>query len=186
MPGAARSFVQPDGTTVELNGESQIAPNFTPAVRRVRLLRGEAHFIVTKDAARSFIVSVDGVEVRAVGAAFNVRRGSAAVEVLVTVCSVQVEGYVAGAPVAASPVEAGQRAVVTMPSRTTTPERAPLRWLDGGGDPLTKCQQHDTDDMRDRPRFFQNIIQAKGRNVGTGIVSVYFRRDVTRFEEIQK
>jgi replicative DNA helicase len=51
-------------------------------------------------------------------------------------------------------------------------------------DPLTKCQQRDTDDMRDRPRFFQNIIQAKGRNVGTGIVSVYFRRDVTRFEEI--
>lgn len=52
-------------------------------------------------------------------------------------------------------------------------------------DPITKIVQKDTDALDDRPRFFANIIQAKGRNVGTGIVSIYFRRDVTRFEEIK-
>lgn len=53
-------------------------------------------------------------------------------------------------------------------------------------DPLTHCAQKDTDDLSDRPRFFVNLIQAKGRNVGTGIASFYFRRAVTRFEQIDR
>lgn len=119
MPGASRSVALPDGTTVELNGESQIEADFTPTLRRVRLRRGEAHFIVAKSPDHPFIVSIDGLEVRAVGTAFNVRRGSAAVEVLVTEGKVRVEGHVGGAAVAASPVEAGQRAVVALPENTT-------------------------------------------------------------------
>lgn len=53
-------------------------------------------------------------------------------------------------------------------------------------DPLTRRAQKDTDDATDCPRFFQNVIQAKGRSVGTGIVSTYFRRTVTRFEPIAR
>jgi replicative DNA helicase len=53
-------------------------------------------------------------------------------------------------------------------------------------DPITKFQQKDTDDVQDRPRFFVNLIQAKGRNVGTSLVAFHFRRAVTRFEMIAR
>lgn len=80
-----------DGSVVELNRGAVVTECFTPRERRVRLDRGEAHFQVTKDAARPFVVEAAGVDVRAVGTAFNVRLESAAVEVLVTEGKVGVE-----------------------------------------------------------------------------------------------
>jgi len=73
-----------DGSTIRLNRGAQVAVEFSPAERRVRLERGEAAFEVAKDAARPFVVVAGGVAVRAVGTAFNVRLDSIAVEVLVT------------------------------------------------------------------------------------------------------
>lgn len=73
-----------DGSVVELNRGASVSVAYTAAERRVRLLDGEAHFTVAKNPARPFVVSAAGVETRAVGTAFNVRLGSAAVEVLVT------------------------------------------------------------------------------------------------------
>jgi transmembrane sensor len=109
----------PDGTVVRLNTDSEVVERFTAAERRVVLTRGEAHFAVTKDAARPFIVRAGSVEVRAVGTAFNVHLQSAAVEVLVT------EGVVKLHPSAGTPRAAaragtipllnpGQRAVVAL------------------------------------------------------------------------
>lgn len=80
-----------DGTVVELNGDAAITVQFTATERRVRLERGEAHFTVTKNPARPFIVNAAGVDVRAVGTAFNVRVAATAVEVLVTEGRVGVE-----------------------------------------------------------------------------------------------
>jgi transmembrane sensor len=82
-----------DGTMVELNSASEVAVQFSPAERRVRLVRGEAHFTVAKNKARPFLVEAGAVAVRAVGTAFNVRLGGKEVEVLVT------EGKVAVAEV---------------------------------------------------------------------------------------
>jgi len=48
-------------------------------------------------------------------------------------------------------------------------------------DRITRAEQSDTDSLADRPRFFQLLIQAKGRNVGTGLVEFYFDRATTRF-----
>src|SRR4051812_20643298 len=76
--------VLPDGTMVQLKDDAEISVAYSPAVRRVVLLRGEAHFEVRHDSARPFIVAVDSVEVRAVGTAFVVQRRAADVEVLVT------------------------------------------------------------------------------------------------------
>jgi len=90
-----------DGSTVDLNRGAQVAVMYTAGERRVCLERGEAHFTVAKDPARPFIVSAGGVDVRAVGTAFNVRLSAAAVEVLVTAGRVQVteqESAVASAP----------------------------------------------------------------------------------------
>lgn len=82
----------PDGTVVELKFGAQLAVDFQPAVRRVLLKQGEAHFAVSKDPRRPFIVSAGGVEFRAVGTAFSVQLGHSRVEMLVT------EGRVAVAP----------------------------------------------------------------------------------------
>jgi len=80
----------PDGSLVELKDGSRIAVDFSAATRRVRLT-GEAHFTVTKNPARPFIVETSGVAVCAVGTAFNVRQDSAAVEVVVTEGTVRID-----------------------------------------------------------------------------------------------
>ena len=73
----------PDGSTVELNSSAEIVLDFTPTMRGVRLVRGEALFMVRKDAGRPFVVTANGVTVRAVGTAFAVRHGDARIAVLV-------------------------------------------------------------------------------------------------------
>lgn len=83
-----------DGSSVHLNRGALITTSFTTGERRVRLERGEAHFQVTKDPARPFVVEVAGVTVRAVGTAFNIRQSPSAVEVLVTAGQVVVQPVV--------------------------------------------------------------------------------------------
>jgi transmembrane sensor len=87
---AVVSRMLPDGSTAELNRGARLTLAFTPAERRVLLEQGEAHFSVTSDPSRPFVVAVRGIEIRAVGTAFNVRLGDEGVEVLVTEGRVQV------------------------------------------------------------------------------------------------
>lgn len=82
----------PDGSVITLNTDTVVAVHLERGQRRVALQRGEAHFAVAKDKARPFIVSANGVDVRAVGTAFSVRLRDESVDVLVT------EGKVAVAP----------------------------------------------------------------------------------------
>ncbi len=87
--------VLPDGSVVELNAGADYEVRFTARERGIRLLRGEALFMVRKDASRPFVVSTGTVAVRAVGTAFSVRNESSAVDVLVTEGRVAVERIVA-------------------------------------------------------------------------------------------
>lgn len=103
-----------DGSVAELNTASEVRVDYSPAERRVRLVRGEAHFTVAKNKQRPFWVEAGSVTVRAVGTAFDVRLTDAEVDVLVT------EGKVALAQSAARPdgevrrsnLAAGERAVI--------------------------------------------------------------------------
>jgi transmembrane sensor len=63
-----------DGTRVVLNTDTRIEVNYDQHLRRVRLIRGEAWFNVSKHATWPFIVSVGDQEVRALGTSFIVRR----------------------------------------------------------------------------------------------------------------
>lgn len=118
-----------DGSVVELNHGGKIETAFTPETRRVRLVHGEAHFTVTKNPARPFLVEAGNVTVRAVGTAFDVRHLTGAVEVLVTEGKVQVERPAAAtaelaAPQSApapTPLVAGERAVVDTNAPTAAP-----------------------------------------------------------------
>jgi transmembrane sensor len=111
----------PDGSEVELKAGSEVAEDFTPSERRVRLLRGEANFTVAKNPARPFIVEAGPVAMRAVGTAFDVSLGTTAVEVLVIEGVVQVHPHSLGDDKAAAATEspvltAGQRTI--LPSGT--------------------------------------------------------------------
>jgi transmembrane sensor len=102
-----------DGSVVELNRGAAIAVNFMAGERRVELTTGEAHFQVAKNPDRPFIVRVRGVEVRAVGTAFNVRLKGESVEVLVTEGKVGVTNT--QAPMAAAiMIMAGHRTVMSL------------------------------------------------------------------------
>ncbi|MBL9201107.1 MAG: FecR domain-containing protein [Opitutaceae bacterium] len=98
-----------DGSVAELNHGGNLEVAFGAAERRVRLRDGEVHLTVAKDAARPFVVEAGGVNVRAIGTAFNVRRDLDSVDVIVTEGRVQLETK-RGAPV---PLAAGERARVT-------------------------------------------------------------------------
>jgi len=89
VPSVAERMTLPDGTVIELKGNSIVQPAFSGEERRVRLLSGEAFFQVAKDPTRPFVVQVESINVRAVGTAFNMRVASDEVEVLVTEGKVQ-------------------------------------------------------------------------------------------------
>ena len=131
-PALPAPHVLSDGSRVELNRGAELTVEFSALERRVRLDRGEAHFFVEKDPQRPFVVNAAGLDVRAVGTAFNVRIDPAAVEVLVTEGRVRVDSAVPHDPAAAAvspaaplvPVlEARQRAVVA--ARPVSPTKSP-------------------------------------------------------------
>lgn len=90
VANAYESHELPDGSVVELNQGAALKVNYTKALRRVELVSNEAHFNVTKDPKRPFIVRVRGIDIRAVGTAFNVRLTDQSVQVIVTEGRVQV------------------------------------------------------------------------------------------------
>ena len=121
----------PDGSIVELNTGADIAVQYEVATRRVRLLKGEAHFRVEKDTIRPFIVEAGGVEVRAVGTAFTVQLQSENVEVVVTEGRVSVDKEPASnssapssglpAPSFSTFVDAGNSATVDLSTKVDSP-----------------------------------------------------------------
>jgi transmembrane sensor len=84
-----------DGTRVVLNTDTRIEVNYDKHARRVRLIRGEARFDVTKHPAWPFLVSVDGQEIRALGTSFIVRLDG-----IENLSVTLVEGRISVAPIA--------------------------------------------------------------------------------------
>ncbi|WP_172449440.1 FecR family protein [Bowmanella denitrificans] len=66
-----------DGSVVTLSGRSSVSVQLSDEKRSIKLLEGAAHFAVAKDRARPFVVSVDNLQVWAVGTAFEVRKAEA-------------------------------------------------------------------------------------------------------------
>ena len=156
-PAGPSQRVLPDGSIVELNRNAEITVAYLPHERRVSLRSGEALFFVAKQPGRPFVVVAQGVAVRAVGTAFNVRVADRVVEVLVTEGTVQVERppEPASAPVSAPEpaplLHARQRAVIDLAATAPAPQIATLtageiervlawqhRQLDFSGAPLAQ------------------------------------------------
>ena len=133
----------PDGSIVELNVGARIAVKFEPARRLVELVQGEALFRVEKDTARPIVVRAAGVEVRAVGTAFNVKLTGAVVEVLVTEGRVGVNDLAHGSSLLPAPpneetalLVAGQR--VTVEPALTWGAPRPVRVAEVAPDEVTE------------------------------------------------
>ena len=119
----------PDGSRVELKDGSKLVVQYSEGERRVKLTGGEAHFSVWKDKARPFVVDAAGVEVRAVGTAFDVRLEGKAVEVLVTEGRVQVANTAAPVPAAGDGptfVSMGERMVMPLAVTAAPPVITPV------------------------------------------------------------
>lgn len=124
VASAYESHELSDGSVVEMNSGAAMVVDFTPEERRVELVSSEALFTVAKDKNRPFIVTAKGVEVRAIGTAFNVRVSEDEVEVLVTEGKVRLDAIPvesrAVSPFASNLV-AGQRSTIFLESETFEP-----------------------------------------------------------------
>lgn len=92
LVGENRSLRLSDGSRVTLGGASRLSVSMSAKSRNIRLLAGEAFFLVAKDPTRPFAVDAGQATVLAVGTQFNVRRGTDRVDVAV------VEGQVMVTP----------------------------------------------------------------------------------------
>lgn len=115
--------ILPDGSIVELKTGADISFDFSPEQRGVRLVRGEAHFAVTKDSQRPFVVTAGKVTVRAVGTEFAVRVDPVAVDVLVTEGRVAVQ-RVGPAAAASTPAVEAAPTYLNAGNRTVVPVAA--------------------------------------------------------------
>lgn len=83
--GEIRIIQLADGSKATLNTNTEISVRYSRSAREVFLEGGEAHFVVSKDEGRPFLVSMGDVVVRAVGTEFVVRKvGSEDAQVLVS------------------------------------------------------------------------------------------------------
>lgn len=152
--GQQRTLGLSDGSSIELNTDSQVQVLYSDRSRQVRLLRGEALFSVAHDRSKAFEVYAANGVVRAVGTAFAVQLDDGGVKVTVT------QGIVALAELASPPhmqreartlarLAAGESTLFANGSQSLDVQRLPpaelerrLAWHDGylvfTGEPLSE------------------------------------------------
>ncbi len=82
-PGEWRTVQLADGSVVSAGPNTLVQVDYSDAMRRINLQRGEAMFKVKKDESRPFIVNAGGALARAVGTRFGVERRDDRVRVTV-------------------------------------------------------------------------------------------------------
>ncbi|PYG77673.1 MULTISPECIES: FecR family protein [unclassified Pseudomonas] len=87
-----RQVELPDGTHLELNGNTQVQVDFSAGQRHIRLSAGEVMFSVAHDSARPFVVDTAQGSVTVTGTRFDVRLDPASTRVAVEQGSVRVQG----------------------------------------------------------------------------------------------
>jgi transmembrane sensor len=88
----------PDGSNVEIGARSALDVDFAGDGRKLQLRYGQAYFRVKHDPIHPFVVDTGGVQVVAVGTAFDVRRSDSQVAVTVQEGAVKIFGVNRNAP----------------------------------------------------------------------------------------
>jgi transmembrane sensor len=113
--GQHRSVALADGTVVALNTNTIMETNFSRRAREIYLRKGEAHFEVTRDRSRPFLVHAGDALIRAVGTGFEVRlRADRHVDVLVNEGRVEVEAHSSNRPAGAGATPTSPNSEVTV------------------------------------------------------------------------
>jgi len=105
--GENKTIVLADGSTIDLNTNSEVNVHFNHSLRKVELIRGEAFFTVQHNPLRPFTVHVANVTLRDIGTAFNVYQKADQVNVAVEEGIVEVKNQSSQ-----SLVNAGQQAKI--------------------------------------------------------------------------
>jgi transmembrane sensor len=111
-----------DGTRVVLNTDTRIEVNYDASARRVRLVRGEARFDVSKHPSWPFLVSAGDQEIRALGTSFIVRHDD-----IENLSVTLVEGRISVRPIARNEEAPSQDPQVLAPGQRLiiSPQHAP-------------------------------------------------------------
>lgn len=106
--GEQRTIKLGEGSMIQLNTQSRIEVDFSERSRDVRLLQGEALFVVEADASRPFRVLTDTAVIQALGTEFNVYRRPEGTRVAVLTGKVRV--FTEGASAATKDLASGEQA----------------------------------------------------------------------------
>lgn len=150
--GIQKTVALPDGSSMQLNTNTQVEVRYTATSRDIRLLQGEAFFDVASNKERPFRVYAGTGLVRAVGTAFSVFLREQNVEVAVTEGSVEVSSLLPPAetpttvetpkPTPLATVTAGKLIHFSEQIESVTEVNHALSWRQGilefSGDPLTE------------------------------------------------
>lgn len=101
----------PDGSVMHVNTDTQVEVDYTPNLRTLRLIKGEAYFDVAHNPDRPFEVYAGGNRVQAVGTAFVVSLLQDNVDVIVTDGKVRVDQLSVSEGVVNPVVEQAKRTV---------------------------------------------------------------------------
>ncbi|MBR0662837.1 DUF4880 domain-containing protein [Roseomonas hellenica] len=132
--GESRRVTLADGTVIHLAPRSAIATHYTAAARRVVLLAGEAFFEVAPAPDRPFTASAEGLDVRVIGTAFDLRLAGDQLEVAVQHGRVRLV-YDRATPPLEADLAAGERMRVALGGGAATrgwlPPAEVAGWRDG-------------------------------------------------------
>lgn len=129
-----------DGSTIEVNTDSEIRVEFSDNQRSIYLLRGQAMFDVAHDETRPFVVFAGDRRVTALGTLFEVRMDSASTQVTLLEGKVRVEeialtdAVVVDKPTGTVELKPGERFVSAGGAMTTVPANvieSDLSWRQG-------------------------------------------------------
>jgi len=166
--GGYQRVVLEDGSILDLNANSKVRVRFTGRERGVSLTAGEAHFKVTSDPSRPFVVRAGDVAVSAIGTAFNVRLDAEAVEVLVTEGRVSVGPQSAEPAVATAAVAAGAARPLPLVAGGTGSEPDPrLTFLDANERAFISVRSPERSPRIERvaPAVVQEALAWQGRQI---------------------
>jgi transmembrane sensor len=134
--GESRVVTLADGSVITLNTDTSLRVRFGEAERLIEFDHGEALFDVAHNAARPFIVLVDGARVRAVGTSFTVKMlADRPLAVMVAEGTVELTRPSIGRPVrisAESAVTVSDRSVAPRPVKVSRDDvMRETAWKDG-------------------------------------------------------
>lgn len=170
-----------DGTVIHLAPRSAIATHYTATTRRVTLLAGEAFFEVAPAPDRPFIVSAEGLEVRVIGTAFDLRLTDDQLEVAVQHGHVRLF-YDRATPPLEADLAAGERMRVALGDGTAMRGRLPPAEVAGWRDGVLFVQDATVAEVVDMLRRYHAgwVLLRDEKLAARRVTGLYDLRDIGR------